>query len=107
MEITISVSERAEQKIREQAASNGKDVSEFVGEFVEENFANGNANQSNGQKQDINNQKDEEKDDYENPFEPFLGMFSSGKTDTSERMHEILYSEDFDSAEGFSIREKK
>lgn len=100
MEITISVSERAEQKIREQAEERGKDVSEFVGEFVEENFANGNANQSNGRKQDINNQKREEIDDYENPFEPFIGMFSSGKTDTSTRYKEILR-EEIDKRGGF------
>ncbi|HEV8159958.1 MAG TPA: hypothetical protein VGP58_13065 [Pyrinomonadaceae bacterium] len=95
MDITITVSEKAEQKIRRQAAKNGKDVNEFVGEFVEEileeKFPETIENES----------KDEE---YENPFTPFIGMFSSGKTDTSERMHEILYSEDFDSAEGFSVK---
>ena len=88
MEITITISKRAAQKIKEQAASNGKDV----GEFVEENFAN-----ENGAKHSTENQSPR-------PFMRMQGMFSSGKTDTSERMREILYSEDFDPAEGFSTR---
>ena len=95
MDITITVSEKVEQKIRRQAAKNGRDVNEFVGEFVEkvleEKFFETIESKS----------KDEE---YKNPFTPFIGVFSSGKTDTSERMHEILYSEDFDSAEGFSVK---
>lgn len=98
MEITISVSERAEQKIRQQAEEHGKDVSEFVGEFVEENFANGKMN--GGDKIENTENKKERKHN----LLKFAGMFSSGKTDTAERMHEILYSEDFDPAEGFSIK---
>ncbi|HQU91296.1 MAG TPA: hypothetical protein PLK77_03315 [Pyrinomonadaceae bacterium] len=35
------------------------------------------------------------------------GMFSSGATDTSERMHEILYGEDLDPAQGFGTDELK
>ena len=92
MEITITISKRAAQKIKEQAASNGKDVGKDVGKFVEENFAN-----ENGAKHSTENQSPR-------PFMRMQGMFSSGKTDTSERMREILYSEDFDPAEGFSTR---
>ncbi len=88
MDITISVSEKTEQIIREKAGENGKDVAEFVGEFVEENFARANG---------------EEKERKHNLLN-FAGMFSSGKTDTSERMRKLLYEEDFDPAEGFSIR---
>ncbi len=47
MDITITVSERVEQKIRRQAELNDKDVGEFVNEFVEETFAKGNTNQTN------------------------------------------------------------
>ncbi len=101
MEITISISERAEQKIRKQAESNGKDIGEFIGEFVEENFANGKLN---GEEKIENIEENKVEEDYENPFTPFLAMFSSGKTDTAERMHEILYSENFDPAEGFSVK---
>ena len=100
MEITITISERAERKIREQAESNGKDVSEFIGEFVEERFANGNGNLTKESKTE--NTEGEKKRKHN--LLKFAGMFSSGKTDTSERMHEILYSEDFDPAEGFSIK---
>ncbi|MEJ7700717.1 MAG: hypothetical protein WKF71_13875 [Pyrinomonadaceae bacterium] len=34
-----------------------------------------------------------EEEKYENPFAPFIGMFSSGKTDTSTRYKEILKEE--------------
>ncbi len=88
MSITISVSERAERIIREKAEENGKDVADFVGEFVEENFAGENGGEPKRQHNLLK----------------FAGMFSSGKTDTSERMHEILYGEDLDPAEGFSIK---
>ncbi len=90
MEITITVSE----KIYELAKQNGKDVTKFVEEVLEQREKELSETLENGS-------ADEK---YENPFTPFIGMFSSGKTDTSERMHEILYSEDFDSAEGFSVK---
>ena len=41
MDITITISEKAEQIIRERAAQNGKDVIEFVESSVEGNFADG------------------------------------------------------------------
>jgi len=88
MDITISVSEKTEQVIREKAEENGKDVADFVGEFIEESFT-----AENGEKRERNHN-----------LLKFAGMFSSVKTGTSERMHELLYEEDFDPAEGFSIR---
>ncbi len=88
MDITISVSEKTEQIIREKAEENGKEVSDFVGNFVEESFTAENG----GTKERRHN------------LLKFAGMFSSGKTDTAERMRELLYAEDFDPAEGFSIR---
>jgi len=88
MDITITISEKAEQIIREKAEENGKDIADFVGEFIEESFTNGTG----------------EKRERKHNLLKFAGMFSSGKTDTSERMHELLYAEDFDPAEGFSIR---
>lgn len=84
MEITITVSE----KIYELAKQNGKDVTEFVEEVLEEKFP-----ETNG-----------EKPERKHNLLKFAGMFSSGKTDTSERMHELLYEEDFDPVEGFSIK---
>lgn len=91
MDITISVSEKTEQKIRRRAEKTGQNMDKVVSDLVEEVWddhfpENGNR---------------PEEEEYKNPFEPFLGMFSSGKTDTSERMHEILYSEDLDPAQGF------
>jgi len=88
MDITITVSDETEQIIREQAEENGKDVADFVGEFIEKSLT-----AENGKKKE-----------RKHNLLKFAGMFSSGKTDTSERMHELLYAEDFDPAEGFSIR---
>jgi hypothetical protein len=88
MSITITISDKATKVIKKRAKENGKDVEHFVEEFLEENFAT---------------KPDKEKERKHNLLE-FVGMFSSGKADTSERMHEILYSEDFDPAEGFSLK---
>ncbi len=84
MEITISIPER----IYEIAKQNGKDVTEFVEEILEEKFP-----ETNGEKRE-----------RKHNLLKFAGKYSSGKTDTSERMHEILYSEDFNPAEGFSVK---
>lgn len=89
MDITISVSE----KICEIARQNGKDVADFVKEVLEDK-----------EKEFPETSENKSDEEYENPFAPFMGKFSSGKTDTSERMHEILYSEDFDPAEGFNVK---
>ena len=94
MDITITVSEKTAALIQSKAQENGKKVNEFVGEFVEENFAG----------EDINKEMNSSENHLERKFMRMQGMFSSGKTDTSERMHELLYKEDFDPAEGFSIR---
>lgn len=96
MEIIITVSE----KICELAKQNGKEVSEFVEEVVEEATAkkmNGNSAKQNGQNS-VNENKPERR------FMKMKGMFSSGKTDTAKRMSELLKDEDFDSKEGFSIK---
>ena len=85
MEITITVSE----KIYELAKQNGKDVTEFVEEVLEE--------KEKELPETLKNDSDEE---YENPFTPFIGMFSSGKTDTSTRYKEILR-EEIDTRGGF------
>ncbi len=84
MEITISIPER----IYEIAKQSGKDVTEFVEEVLEEKFP-----ETNGEKRE-----------RKHNLLKFAGKYSSGKTDTSERMHEILYSEDFNPAEGFSVK---
>ena len=91
MDITITISEKAEQKIRRQAAKNGKNVNEFVGAFVEEVLE---------EKFPETVEKKSEDEEYENPFTPFIGMFSSGKTDTSTRYKEILR-EEIDKRGGF------
>ncbi len=92
MEITITISDRTVEVIQHKAEESGKNVDEFLGEFVEENFT-----VETGLEDSAENLSPR-------PFMRMQGMFSSGKADTSERMHEILYSEDFDPAEGFSIR---
>jgi len=91
MSINISVSEKTELKIRRQLAKTGQDVDKVVGNLVEEVW-------NERFPEDESNVGEEE---YENPFAPFIGMFSSEKKNTSENMHEILYSEDLDPAQGF------
>lgn len=76
MDITITVSE----KIYELAKQNGKDVTKFVEEVLEEKFP-----------EPVENKLEDEQ--YENPFTPFVGMFASGRTDTSVRYKEILMNE--------------
>ena len=92
MEITISVSEKTEKIIREKAKAFGKGVSDFAGNLLEEKV-----------KEDFP-EIITDNEELENPFAPFIGMFASGKTDTSDRMSEILYSEDFNPAEGFNVK---
>lgn len=102
--MNVNISEKTELKLKEIAKKNGKNIADVAGVLLEEiveEKANGNG--ENFEASDNGNQQ-EDSSEYENPFEPFIGMFSSGKTDTSEHMHEILYSEDFDSAEGFSVK---
>ena len=88
MSITITVSEKTEEIIKSKADSSGKDVTDFLGEFIESSFSGGNGGSSR------NNLG-------QHPLMRMAGMFSSGVTDTSERMHEILYSENLDPAQGF------
>ncbi len=94
MELTITVSEKTEKIIREKAMENSKDISDFAGNLLEEKV-----------KEDFPEIiEDNSSENYQNPFTPFIGMFASGKTDTSEKMSEILYSEDFNPAEGFNVK---
>lgn len=95
MELTITVSEKTEKIIREKAEKNGKGVSDFAGDLLEEKV-----------KEEFPEIIEDEsaKENKPHPLLKFAGMFSSGKTDTSERMHELLYEEDLDPAEGFSIK---
>jgi hypothetical protein len=89
MDITITISDKASEVIRERAEENGKDIGQFVEEFVEKSFENENGDNGRERKHNLLE---------------FAGMFRSGKTDTSERMKEILYETDFDPAEGFNKR---
>ena len=93
--LEVKISERAEQILRDLAAQNNQDVSEFAGKILEKEVA-GNA-ASNGGIQQTENKSE---DDYQNPFEPFIGMLSSGKTDISVRYKEILL-EEIDKRGGF------
>lgn len=90
MDITITISGKTEEKLSELAKKNGKDVADvavgLLDEKIEEDFA-----------EPVN------EEEWVNPFEKITGMFSSGKTDTSERMSELLREANLDPAEGFSI----
>ncbi|CAN5499972.1 hypothetical protein BH18ACI3_BH18ACI3_10850 [soil metagenome] len=83
MSITITVSEKTEEKIRRQAAKVGQEVSEIVTNLVEEVW------EERFPDEDVNGASEE----YVNPFIPFIGMGASGKTDTSTRYKEILMDE--------------
>lgn len=89
MDITITISEKTEQNIREKAQEKGTDIVDFVEDFVEKSFEAGS---------------DSEVPKRKHNLLAFAGMFRSGRTDTSERMHELLYEEDFDPAQGFNKR---
>lgn len=84
MDITISISDKTVEII--QSKADGKAVNDFLKEFVEKSFANGNGGEP------VRKRK----------LSEFAGMFRSGHRDTSERMSEIMRETDFDPAEGFS-----
>jgi hypothetical protein len=89
MSITITVSEKTEKKIRQHVAETGQDIDEVVGSLVDEvwdeHFPKGGSTRE------------------QKPHSLFrlAGKYSSSRTDTSERMSEVLYSEDLDPAQGF------
>jgi hypothetical protein len=91
MSITITVSEKTEAKIKRRAERTGQSVDKVLGDLVEEvwdeRFPENGNNSTSASKP--------------HPLFRMAGMFNSGVTDTSERMHEILYSEDLDPAQGF------
>lgn len=89
MSITITVSENTEQKIRKRARTVGQNADKIVSDLVEEVW-------------------DERfpENGVRTPSKPhslfeMAGMFRSSVSDTSERMQEILNSEEFDPAQGF------
>ena len=98
--LEINVSEQTEQTLKEMASQNNQSVADFAGKIVEKEIAQSKYTNINGQ----GTMKESTGENNENPLMKFCGMFSSGKTDTSERMSELLREEDFDPAEGFSIR---
>lgn len=90
MSITITLSEKTEAKILQKAEERGLKADELISDFVEETWNEHYPENGNGSNEQ-----------FRNPFESFIGMFSSGRTDTSECMAEILYNEDLDPAQGF------
>lgn len=95
MDITIKISEKAERIISQRAKESGRDISQFVGEFLERSFTNG---QTNG-----NEQPELKKNKTERRFMRMKGMFSGGDGKSAERLKEIMLSE-IDSVEGLSKR---
>ncbi|MCY7376450.1 MAG: hypothetical protein LH472_10820 [Pyrinomonadaceae bacterium] len=86
--MNVNVSEKIESKLKDLAIKNGKPVEDFAANLLEEKV-----------KEDFP-EIIEDKTEYENPFAPFIGMFASGKTDTSTRYKEILR-EEIDKRGGF------
>lgn len=91
MDITITVSGKTERKIRKQAERSGQDVEKIVASLVEEAW----------DEHFPENGSDPVAVDKPHALFRMAGMFSSGRTDTSERMSEILYGDDLDPAQGF------
>lgn len=90
MDITVTISNETARIIEEKATEKKVEFSEFAGGLLQEKVV----------------QEFSCGEIFEGPH-PLLkiaGMFSSGVSDTSERMHDILNFENFDPAEGFSIR---
>ncbi|HEX8265121.1 MAG TPA: hypothetical protein VF596_06815 [Pyrinomonadaceae bacterium] len=94
--LEVTVSTEHEKQLQQLAAREGKDVGSFAAELLEEKIEE--AYRQNG-----NAEKNEEMP-KERRYMRMKGMFSSGRTDTSERLKELLREEDFDPTEGFSIR---
>lgn len=80
MSITISISEKTEKRIRQQAAKTGQNVDTVVGNLLEEIWDERFPEES----------PEMDASKFENPFDQFIGMFASGKTDTSIRAKKIL-----------------
>ena len=92
MNITITVSEKIEKIIREKAMVNGKDISDFAGNLLEEKV-----------KEDFPEiiEADSVKDDKPNSLMKLAGIFSSkGNGKTSENYKKILL-EEVDKIQGF------
>jgi hypothetical protein len=84
MEITITVSEKTAGLIQHKAEENGKNIADFAGSLLEEKVMEDFPEVMENKPED---------EEYKNPFMPFIGMFSSGKTDTSTHYKEILHKE--------------
>jgi predicted DNA binding CopG/RHH family protein len=76
MDITITISDKVGEVIKEKAAEKDMGLSDFVSDLVEEKV--------------IEDFPDKNKIDDPHPLLKMAGMFSSGKTDTSIRYKEIL-----------------
>ncbi len=91
MSITITVSEKMKAKIERRAERTGQSVDKVLGDLVEEVW----------DERFPENGIDPSIDSSTHKLFRMAGMFNSEATDTSERVHELLYSEDFDPAQGF------
>lgn len=91
MSINITVSEKTEEKIRRHAATTGQDIDKIVGGLVDEVW----------DEHFPENGKQVNKKHKPHSIFRLAGKYSSKHTDTSSRMHEILYSDDLDPAQGF------
>lgn len=83
MSITITVSKKTEQKIRRRAEVTGEDIGKIVGCLVDEVW-------------------DEHFPDQDkSPFEAFIGLGSSGRSDISEAISDHKYDEHLNPHQGF------
>lgn len=98
--LEINVSTETEQVLKDLAAQTGQNVADYAGRIVENEISKNQSGNGNNKKvENINQSITSEK-----KYMRMKGMFSSNQTDTSERMSELLKEENFDPAEGFSIK---
>ena len=76
MDITITISDKVGEVIKEKAAEKDMGLADFVSDLVEEKV--------------VEEFPDKDMADAPHPLLKMSGMFNSGKTDTSSRYKEIL-----------------
>lgn len=89
--LEVKISEQTEQILRDLAAQNGQDVSEFAGKILEKEV--GSTSKNGNQVEDGKKVDENRLVAGERRYLKMKGMFSSGKTDTARRAKEILRAE--------------
>jgi hypothetical protein len=93
MDITVTISDEVAKVITQKADEKDMGLAAFAGDLLEEKV--------------MEEYSEREVSKGRQNLWRMAGMFSSGVSDTSERMHELLYGEDLDPAQGFGTDRSK